>query len=264
MKVYISADIEGVTGVTSWKETILGEEEHKKAAWQMTREVVSACEAALACGAEQIYVKDAHDSARNINGDELPDQVTLIRGWTCTPESMMAGIDESFDAVIFIGYHSGAGFDGNPLAHTMNGGNNFVKINERTAAEFDMNAYVAAHYGVPVVFISGDEQLCSHAKELVPEIETCGVKWGWGEATFNMNPDAACREIRAGAEKGLKKLQACRIQMPEQFEVEINYKEFANALRASYYPKAVRLDGHTVKYTAADIQEMMTARMFML
>ncbi len=149
-------------------------------------------------------MKDAHDSARNINGDELPDQVTLIRGWTCTPESMMAGIDESFDAVIFIGYHSGAGFDGNPLAHTMNGGNNFVKINERTAAEFDMNAYVAAHYGVPVVFISGDEQLCGHAKELVPEIETCGVKWGWGEATFNMNPDAACREIRAGAEKGLK------------------------------------------------------------
>ena len=129
MKVYISADIEGVTNVTNWDETELYHDAHAAAKKQMTREVLAACRGSLAAGAEEIVVKDAHDSARNIIAEEMPDEVTLIRGWTNAPESMMAGLDSSFDAVIYIGYHSGAYYDGNPLAHTMNTQNNYIKIN---------------------------------------------------------------------------------------------------------------------------------------
>ncbi len=264
MKVYISVDIEGVTGVTSWDETELSNDVHKPAAEQMTRETLAACRAAIACGADEIVIKDAHDSARNLLTDELPDEVKIIRGWSNTPESMVAGIDESFDAAIFIGYHAGAGFNGNPLSHTMNLGNNYVKINGRRAAEFDMNAYVCAYYGVPIVFVSGDEQLCDHARELIPAIETAGVKKGWGNATISVSQTKALHMIEDGVKRGLCARDKCKLSSPEKFEMEINFKECVNALRASYYPGAVQLDERTVRYTAKDIQEMMTARMFIL
>lgn len=264
MKIYISADIEGVTGVTSWTETELDNQEHRAAAEQMTREVVSACEGAFECGADEIYIKDAHDSARNIIEGNLPEHTILIRGWTNTPESMMAGIDETFDAAIFIGYHTGAGFGGNPLSHTMNTQNNYVKINGRQSAEFDMNAYVAAYYKVPVVFVSGDREVCRHASELIPEIESCEVKWGWGGATFNKTYKAACAEIKEGVKKGLAKIDKCLPVTPEKFELEINFKECVHALRSSCYPGAQLIDPRTVRFVGKDIQEVMTAKMFML
>lgn len=264
MKVYISADIEGVTGVTSWNETELGDKEHAAAALQMTKEVLAACEAATQWGADQIMIKDAHDSARNMITEMFPDNVTFVRGWTNTPESMMAGIDETFDAAIFIGYHSGAGYNGNPLSHTMNRGNNYVKINGKKAAEFDMNAYIAAYYDVPVVFVSGDQELCDHAVKLVPAIRTAGVKYGIGNATFNMSCEKARRLIKDGVKEGLEHLNDCRIKSPEKFEMEINFKECVSALRASFYPGVKQLDAKTVTYTGKDIQDMMTARMFIL
>lgn len=146
----------------------------------------------------------------------------------------------------------------------MNLNNNYVKINGEKASEFDMNAYVAAYYNVPVVFVSGDEQLCYHAKQLIPEIETAGVKWGWGNATVSVSPKEACNMIRDGVIKGLAKLELCTLASPSEFNLEINFKECVHALRASFYPGACQLDERSVSYTAKDIQEMMTARMFML
>lgn len=264
MKVYISADIEGCTFITDWKETEQGEEEYAQGRKIMTNEVVAACEGAIAAGATEIVIKDAHDSALNLIPYAFPEEATLIRGWTCTPESMVAGIDETFDAAVFIGYHSGAGFDGNPLAHTMNLANNYVKINGRPAAEFDLNAYTAAYYDVPVVFVSGDEELCEHAKELVPKITAVGVKKGVGEATFSMNLNKACRLIKEGVASALKNTDACKIKSPDKFEMEISFKDPVKALRGSFYPGAKQLDPRTVTYTGRDIQDMMTARMFML
>lgn len=264
MKVYISADIEGCTFITDWKETEQGEGEYAQGRRIMTKEVAAACEGALAAGATEIVIKDAHDSALNLIPDSFPEEATLIRGWTCTPESMVAGIDETFDAAVFIGYHSGAGFDGNPLAHTMNGKNNYVKINGRPSAEFDLNAYTCAHYHVPVVFVSGDEELCAHAKELVPEITSVGVKRGVGEATFSMNLTKACRLIKEGVTEALGKIDRCLIESPESFHMEINFKDPANALRGSFYPGARQIDPRTVAYTGKDIQDMMAARMFIL
>lgn len=264
MKVYISVDIEGVTNVTDWDETELSHPDHEAASAQMYREAMAACKGAIAAGATEIYLKDAHDSARNFFGADLPEEVTLIRGWALSPESMMVGIDESFDAAIFIGYHSGAGYEGNPLSHTMNTRNNELRINGKPAAEFDMNTYVAAHYGVPVVFLSGDIKLCEHAKELVPNIESVGVKDGIGEATFNMSCQKACRLIEEGVKKALANPDICKIESPDSFKMDINFKELAPAYRASFYPGAEKIDSRTVTFTGKDINEMMAARMFML
>ena len=264
MKVYISADIEGVTGVTDWEETDLGHHTHPAAAAQMKREVMAAVKGALAAGAKEIYVKDAHDSGRNMDFTGFPEEVTLIRSWTNTPESMMAGLDESFDAVIYIGYHSAAYGNGNPLAHTMNTANNYFKVNGEFWAEFDLNSLIAAHYGVPVVFLSGDEALCERAKSVVPNMETVGVKKGIGEATFNMATDKALKLIEAGVKKGLKKIKKCMYPTADKYTMEINYKEHVRALRASYYPGVKQVDEHVVRFTAKNVPDLIACRMFIL
>lgn len=264
MKVFISVDIEGITGVTSWSETTLGNLDYSQFAEQMTKETVAACEGAIAMGAKEIFIKDAHDSARNIDITKLPRCSKLSRGWTNTPDSMVAGIDDTFDAAIFIGYHSAAGTDGSPLAHTMNLGNNYMKVNGEKASEFVINSYLAADYGVPVVFLSGDKMLCDKAKEFNPGIETVAVKEGLGGATVSINPDLACEYIKEGVINGLKRIEACKIEIPEKFEVEINYKEHKEAKHASFYPGVAQVDSHTVKYTAGSVKEFATTRMFIL
>ena len=264
MKVYISVDLEGITGVTDWAETELGDHEHAWAAKQMTLEMLAACEGAIEAGADEIVIKDAHDSGRNMDISELPECATVIRSWTCAPESMMAGIDSTFDAAVFIGYHDGAGSDKSPLAHTMNRDNCWVKINGKRAAEFDLNAYVAAEAGVPVVFVSGDEGICSHAKDMVPAIETAGVKYGIGEATFSMAPKKAVKLIKEGVKKGLEKIEECRLEVPAELVFEANFKEHAHAYRSAFYPGAEQVDEKTVRYAAKNVKDMMTARMFIL
>lgn len=264
MKIFISVDIEGITGVTTWSETELGNHDYFKCAEQMTKETVAACEGAIAMGAKEIFIKDAHDSARNIDINKIPKCAKLSRGWTSTPDSMVAGLDESFDAAIFIGYHSGAGYDGNPLAHTMNGGNNYFKVNGEIGSEFVINSYLAAKYGVPVVFISGDEMLCETAKKFNKGIETVAVKDGIGGATISINPELACELIKEGVKNSLKHISACKIEIPEKLEVEINYKEHARAKKASYFPGVTQIGPYTVKYTAKDIDEFSITRMFIL
>lgn len=264
MKIFISVDIEGITGVTSWSETTLGNHDYKQFAEQMTKETVAACEGAIVMGAKEILIKDAHDSARNIDITKLPKCAKLSRGWTSTPDSMVAGLDETFDAAIFIGYHTAAGTDGNPLAHTMNLGNNYIKINGEKASEFTINSYLAANYNVPVVFVSGDKMLCDMAKKLNPNIETVAVKEGLGGATISINPELACDLIKEKVKNSLKHIEACKIQIPSKFEVEINYKEHKDAKHASFYPGVSQVNSHTVSYTADTVKEFATTRMFIL
>jgi D-amino peptidase len=125
----------------------------------MSQEVACACLGAKAAGATMVYVKDAHDSARNIDVSMLPDFVKLHRGWEGGLCSMMAGLDRTFDAVMFVGYHSPSRSDGNPLSHTMNTHLYHVKINGIIASEFYINALYAAYLGIPVAFLSGDLNL---------------------------------------------------------------------------------------------------------
>ncbi len=264
MKVYVSADIEGVTGTNNWNETELGQGEYVPFAKQMTLETKAACEGILEVGGKEIVVKDAHDSGRNIDINLLPKNAKLIRGWTSDPYSMIGGIDESFDAAVFIGYHSGAGQDGSPLAHTMNTNTNYIKINGMYATEYLIHAYAAAELGIPVVFLSGDKMLCENVKKFNPEIEVTAVKEGIGNATKSINPQLSCELIKDGVIKGLKKLNKCKIQIPEKFEVEINYKQHYLARKASYYPGVTQIAPYTIKYTAESPFELMTTRMFIL
>ena len=145
MKVYISADIEGTCGIVDWEETNLHDPQATYHKEQMTKEVNAACLGANDLGCEDIFVKDAHGSARSINPSMLPENTRILRGWARNPHMMMAGIDEGFDASMFIGYHSAASEDGNPLAHTMNSVEyDYIKLNGMILSEFIMNAYTCS------------------------------------------------------------------------------------------------------------------------
>lgn len=264
MKVYISVDIEGVTGTTDWNETEMGHAEHERAVKQMQAEAAAACRGAVAAGATEIWIKDSHDSGRNLWFTDLPKEAKLVRGWLSSPDSMVAGIDDSFDACAFIGYHSPGGIDGNPLAHTMSFSQlAWLKLNGNIMSEFDMHAYACAKYGVPAVFVSGDERLCELAKENICGIETVPTKIGIGGGTINNNPQEVCNAIESGICKALKEKKVKPLAQPEELVLDICFRNHFEAKRASYYKGAEQIDAHTVRYRAENIHDMLCAIMFM-
>lgn len=130
MKYYISADIEGVAGSLDWNETDRSHGDYAKFAVEMTLEVAALCEGILSQDSKaDILVHDAHDSGRNIDHRLLPEGVRLLRGWMGSPLSMIDDIDETYDALLFVGYHQGAGLSGNFLAHTMNTSLSEIRLN---------------------------------------------------------------------------------------------------------------------------------------
>ena len=157
MKVYISADIEGNAFTTVWDETRIDHPEYAAARQQMTAEVKAACEGAIAAGADYILVNDAHDYAVNLDVNELPECVEVIRGWSGSPMGMVDGVDDSFDAAMFIGYHSAAGRCGNPLSHTFTTKTTCVKLNDMVCSEFLLYSWACARKGVPTVLLAGDK-----------------------------------------------------------------------------------------------------------
>ncbi len=265
MKLFISSDIEGTAGICTWDETEPGSKLYEYFSAQMTREVRGACRGAQEAGVQEIVVKDAHDTARNIIPEELPEGVRILRGWTGGPASMMAGLDASFGAAAMTGYHSGCAVNGNPLSHTMNLQNEYIKINGELASEFRINAYYAGYLGVPVVFVSGDKALCESARAICPNITAVAVSEGMGGASLSLQPAEAVKRIRAGMAEALRKdVSQCRVVLPASFQVEVRYREHKAALRNSFYPGAKAVDDKTVVFSSGDYMDVLKFFMFCL
>ena len=265
MKVFISADIEGITGTSHWDEADKKSSDYSEFQEQMTAEVIAACEGALQAGATEIWVKDAHATARNIIAAKLPQEVRLIRGWSGHPFSMVQELDETFAAMLMIGYHSPAGSDANPLAHTKSGSASHIKINDHYASESLLHAYAAAWVNVPVVFVSGDAGLCSEAESLIPNITTVAVKKGMGNSTISIHPHLALEKIRDGVQMAIEgDASRCDIDLPKHFMVEIKYKDHARANRSSFYPGASLKEPYTILFTSDDYFDVLVLLSFVV
>ena len=263
MKIYISGDIEGVTGVTNWDETDLHKEDSKIPREQMTAEVVAACEGALQAGATEIWVKDAHDSARNIIASRLPQAVRLIRGWSGHPFMMLQELDDTFQAVLLIGYHSRAGAATNPLAHTMSGRVAQILLNDRYASEFLIHAYAAASLHIPVVLVSGDKGLCDEVAQLNPHIGAVAVKEGIGASTVSIHPELATARIREAAAQALRgDIAVCQIPLPGHFSVQLRYREHFEAYTRGFFPGARQTDPFTIQFDTSSYFEVLRFLLF--
>ena len=265
MKVFISADIEGITTPNTWNEIDPQHPAHAFHAKQMTQEVLAACQGALAAGATEIVVKDAHNIACNIDPTRLPKEVTLIRGWSFCPDLMAEGVDASFDAAMFVGYHAAGGRGGSPLAHTLSLGHTGVFINGRLASEFMIYSWAAARYGVPTVFLTGDKQLCEEDADLHPSLVTVAVKDGIGGASYCRSVEATVPEIREKSGQALRQnLSAAKIILPEQFDVEILYKSQAYAEKVSHFPDVQKISDHIVTFSRRDYYEVLRTLIWIL
>ena len=258
MKVFISADIEGIAIAARKEDCSIGGYEYERYRQEMTREVVAACEGAHEAGADLIVVRDAHGPAISIYPEELPEYVELIRNWSTEPRLMVEGVDETFDAAMFVGYHNAAGTGSNVLSHTISMSRvNYIKINGKLASEFLIYSYMCAYYGVPSVLLAGDKGLCEESQSLHPGLVTVPVCEDIGGRSRGISPKLAWKQIREGAKKALSQdLKKLVIEPPKNVEVEIGYKEHALAYTKSFYPGAKLVDPKTISLQAADWYEV--------
>jgi D-amino peptidase len=224
-------------------------------------EVRAACEGANQAGTKEIWIKDAHASGRNLNFSSLPTNVKIVRSWSGHPYSMMEGLDNSFDAVLMIGYHSYGSSDQNPLSHTLEDNLSYIKINGEYASEFLFNAYTAALANVPVVFVSGDIGICESINKINSNIKTVGLNKGIGNSVISIHPKLAFDQIKQSVEEILKNdFGNCRIQLPKQFEVEISFLNHTEAYKKSFYPGIKKNSSTNLLFETDDYFEVL--RMF--
>lgn len=260
MKLFISADIEGVSGVFQWHQCSGDNERYREARTQMTKEVAALCEVALSHGFDEIMVKDAHNNAYNLFHEMLPKGVRLIRGWSRMPGLMMDGLDDSFDACAFIGYHDGAFTGTNPLAHSFSGSLISLKINGELASEFDVNYYYAVSLGVPTIFFSGDDGICHHVKQVDENIRTVSTKTNLGGSANSKHPESVVEEIKEGL-PSLK--ESFKMEALKDATVEICYKEHVDAVKYSNFPGVTLKGPHTIEFKVKDAHELMVAILFL-
>lgn len=266
MKVYVSADIEGIAGICHWDEARVEGGGPAPFHERMTASVAAACEGAVAAGATTILVKDAHAHGRNVDPARLPPCAEVIRGWSGHPLLMLQELEATFDAVLMVGYHARAGSGGNPLAHTLSSSKIArMVLDGRPIAEFHLHALAAALFAVPVAFVSGDEALCEDVRGLCPFITTVPVLRGVGASTVSLHPAVADARIREGVERALRSdLTRCRIPLPRHCRLEIHYREPARAYEKGFYPGARMGADDVVLFETDDVFELLRAVRFLV
>ncbi len=266
MKVLVSADMEGVCGVTSWVQVLPPEYgsgpraagEYERARLRLTHEVNAAAEGAFAAGADDVVVNDAHDGMRNLVPEELHPKVRFITG-SDKAFGMMQGIEETGDgAVFFVGYHARAGTPAAPLAHTWTSYLLDVRFNGRSTGEYGINAAVGGHFGARVVLVTGDDKAVAQTQDFLHEASGYTpvgvvVKTGYSSTSaLHFHPTRAQAMIRDGAATALKNFaQARPWTLPAGLSVELEFDHPSRA-DACLLPGVERVGERSVGYTPAD------------
>ena len=258
LKVYISADLEGITGVVTGDQLGPSGFEYARFREFMTAEVNAAIDGAMAAGATQILISDSHGNGQNLLIENFPEDVEVVRAWP-RPLGMMEGIDATFDAVIFIGYHASTTNPRGVRAHTFSSANYAaVRLNGDPMPEAGVNAAIAGHFGVPVVAISGDDAIIEEAISIVGEVEGITVKESLGfHSARTVTPARGQALIREGVTRALSRLEAFEpFVMETPVTLDVTFKSYTPAEIASYLPSVERTDAHTIRFIGADMLEI--------
>ena len=258
MKIYISADMEGVVGVVTQEQLGPSGFEYQRAREFMTEEVKAAIEAAFEAGATEIMVSDSHGNGQNLLIEKLPRNITLVRAFP-RPLTMMQGIDETFDGVIFLGYHTSTTNPQGVRAHTMSSATLAdVRLNGVSMPEAGLNAAIAGHFNVPVIMISGDDAIVKEAGALLGGVEGAVVKWAYGfHSARTLMPEAAYELIRQKVKQAIgriKDFKPYKIKAPIQLDVR--FKNYRPSEVLSYLSIIERTDSHSVRFMGKDMIEV--------
>ncbi|MGB5247122.1 MAG: M55 family metallopeptidase [Woeseia sp.] len=258
LKIYISADMEGVAGAVT--DAQLGPDgfEYQRFREFMTAEVNACIEAARAAGATEILVSDSHGNGQNLLIEKMPDDVMIVRSWP-RELGMMEGIDDTFDGVIFIGYHASTENSRGVRAHTMSSANvTALRINGISMSEGSMNAAIAGDFGVPVVMVSGDDVAVAENQVIIGDIEGAVVKWAKGfHSAQTLTPAAAREVIKTKTRAALARIGDFKPYVLEgPLEVDLSLKHYQPVELLAYLPNVERVNSHTLRYVAKDMTDV--------
>jgi D-amino peptidase len=258
LKVYISVDMEGVAGTVTADQLLPSGFEYERFRHFMTNETLAAVRAANEAGASEIVVSDSHGNGENLIIEEFPKEVRIVRAWP-RHGGMMAGLDSSFSAALFVGYHASTTNPKGVRAHTFSSAHYArVTLNGNAVTEGEYNAAYAGAKGVPVIFASGDDAAMEEIKSRLGNIETVETKKSLGfHSAETLTPAASCDKIFAGVKAALARLHDFRpyvIKTP--VTLEITFKNYTPAELLSYLRSVQRVDSHTIRFVGKDMDEV--------
>jgi len=258
LKVYISVDMEGVAGVVTADQLLPSGFEYERFRHFMTDETLAAVRAAKEAGAGEIVVSDSHGNGENLLIEEFPKDVRIVRAWP-RHGGMMAGLDSSFSAALFIGYHASTTNPKGVRAHTFSSAHyTRVALNGNAVTEGEYNAAYAGAKGVPVIFASGDDAAMEEIKSRLGNIEIVETKKSLSfHSAETLTPAASCDKIYAGVKSALARLHDFTpyvIKTP--VTLEITFKNYTPAELLSYLRSVQRVDSHTIRFVGRDMDEV--------
>ncbi|MFJ1759463.1 M55 family metallopeptidase [Amycolatopsis sp. NPDC088138] len=258
MRIMVSADMEGATGVTWTDDVVPGSPQWDRFRRLFTGDVNAVLAGLFEAGASDVLVNEAHSSQRNLLLEDLDPRARMLTG-RHKPLSMMQGVDSGVDGVVFLGYHAGAGFDG-VLSHTyLENQITGVWLDDVPASEGRLNAAMAAEYGVPVLLVSGDDETCEDARDYAPDAELVQVKECVSRYAAICLPPARTAELLTTAAAD-SMAQAGRLERrvgPHRIEVEFDASHLAQA--TAVIPTVEQIGVRRVGFDAATMTEAMKA-----
>jgi D-amino peptidase len=261
MNVFISGDIEGITGLVAWSQCGRPNSDHFDfdfARRMYTHDINSAIRGARHAGAGRIVVKDSHGNSKNLLIDQLEPGIELVSGYGSRFEGMMVGLDSSFDAAMLIGYHAMAGTLHGVMEHTISGRVHRMWINGKLTGEIGLSTITAGNFGVPLVAISSDVAGCAEAADLIPQVQSAAVKNGFGRYMSQVkHPSDTGQMIEEAARSGAEmsnSIAPYRIESPHTVRVEFNRSEEADM--AVRVPATSRVDAYTIERTSDDWEDL--------
>ncbi|MBL8048703.1 MAG: M55 family metallopeptidase [Chthonomonas sp.] len=252
MKVFISVDMEGITGLVTWGQCSGPRSEvydYQFARERMTADTNAAIRGAFAAGATEVVVKDSHNNSKNLLIDKLEPGVSLISGYGNGTAGMMSGMDRECTAALLVGYHAMAGTKAAVMEHTLNDSVHQLWINDRKTGEIGLSAGLAGCYDVPIVMISSDQAGCDELLKINPKAASAVVKTGIGRFMADcLHPAQSEELIFQAAREGVERASDMDPWAPElPVEAKLEFKFTHEADAASRIPGVRRLDGYTVE-----------------
>ena len=254
-KVFISIDMEGLAGVVTAIDVQSNGPDYPHFRAIMAAEANAAIDGAFRAGASEVLVRDSHGSKENLLPGDVDPRARLLRGLSTGPKNMMEGIDSTFGAVVFIGFHAKAGTPNAILKHTSTGNVVDFAINGVSLPEGGYNALVAGLSGVPVVFVSGDRAAVDQIRGLLGPIGGVAVKEEIGDASNGLSPKQAQEEIRRGVEQAVRNRASAKLyKMAPPYTMVLKVKQ-----ERPLFPGAQRVREGEVTFTSPNLLDVLAA-----
>jgi len=257
-KVYISVDMEGVAGTVTADQLVPAGFEYERYRRFMTDETLAAVRAAQEAGATEVVVSDSHGNGENLLIELFPKDVRIVRSWP-RHGAMMAGLDSSFAAALFVGYHASTSNPSGVRAHTISSAHfTRLALNGTPVTEAELNAAYAGDLNVPIVFASGDDAAIKEITARLGPLDTVITKHSLGfHAAETLTPAAACDLIHQGVTAALAhRSQRHPYKLSHPVTLDLSFKSYMPAEILSYLRSVERVDSHTIRFVGHDMSEV--------